>query len=99
MELDRSAVVTGMAYTGFEIFLTEVGCKFAGIPDLASVAPLLLISEVLAFLSDFNRVDFLIMSTSSENCLMFLLEGVSLSLGIRCSVIFELRNFFQDSIE
>ena len=74
MELDRSAVVTGMAYTGFEIFLTEVACKSAGIPDLASVAPLLLISEVLAFLSDINRVDFLIMSTSSENCLMFCLK-------------------------
>ena len=72
MELDRSAVVTGMAYTGFEMFfLTEVACKSAGIPDLASVASLLLISEVLAFLFDINRVDFLIMSTSSENCLMF----------------------------
>ena len=99
MALDRSTVMTGLAYTGSEIFLTEVACKSIGIPDLASVVLLLLISEVLDFMFDISRVDFLIMSTSSEKLFDVLLRGVSLSFGIHCSVIFELRDFFQDSIE
>ena len=49
MALDRSTVMTGMAYTGFEIFLTEVACKSIGIPDLASVAP---------FALDFGGIGF-----------------------------------------